>query len=264
VTNLRLSALALLLASAPALAQFEGVVDMKMTMREGSGTGKAFISKAASRSEIDIRAPKMEGAGRPAGFKMVMIQKLAQPNVVYSINDEQKTYAVIDTKKMREGLPKDKEPKYAVKRIGSDSVSGYGCEKVLITNDKAPTQETEACIAKDILGSSAWYQAMSRNQDGSASMFKAMKDAGVEGFPVRMVMREKGKSEPNATMEIVKVEKRALPASLFEIPPGYSETSMMGTMMTPESAKQMEEMMKKLTPEQRKQIEEMMKKKGGS
>jgi hypothetical protein len=57
---------------------------------------------------------------------------------------------------------------------------------------------------------------------------------------------------------------------MFEIPPGYKETSMMGVMaQTPEQAKQMEaaqkqmkEAMDKMTPEQRKQMEEMMKKMG--
>ena len=264
MTTLRPLALPLLLVSATALAQFEGVVDMKMTMREGRGTGRAYISKAATRSEIEMKAAVPQASGQSAGMKMVMIQKLDTPDVVISVNDDTKTYAVIDVRKMKEGAPKEKAPKYSVRRTGADSVAGYACQKVLVTNDKAPDQETEACLAKDILGSSAWYEAMNRSQDGSAGMFKAMKDAGVEGFPVRMVMREKGKAEPQATMEIVKVEKKALPSSLFEVPKGYTETSMMGTMMSPEAARQMEEMMKKMTPEQRRQLEEMMKKKGGS
>ena len=62
--------------------------------------------------------------------------------------------------------------------------------------------------------------------------------------------------------ELVKAEKRALPASTFEVPAGYKETSMMGTMMSPEQQKQMEDAMKNMTPEQRKMMEEMMKKGG--
>jgi len=44
------------LAAAPAFAQFEGELTMKMTMREGSGTGKNYISKAGVRSELTSRA----------------------------------------------------------------------------------------------------------------------------------------------------------------------------------------------------------------
>jgi len=61
-----------------------------------------------------------------------------------------------------------------------------------------------------------------------------------------------------------------LAGSLFEIPPGYKETSMFGAFaQTPEQAKQMEDAqkqlegaMKNMTPEQRKMMEEMMKKQG--
>lgn len=259
----RLSALPILLASATALAQFEGVVEMKMTSPQGAGgNAKAFVSKAATRTELEMQVGKGQAAGMPAGMKMVMLMKLANPDVVYSINDAQKTYAVIDTKKMRDQMPgKEKEPKYSVKKIGSDTVAGYACEKVLITSDQPKSMETEACVAKEAFGGSSWYQSMMRNQQGGAGTWKAMKDAGIEGFPVRTVMREKGKPEVLATMEVVKIEKKALPSSLFEIPAGYKETSMMGSI-SPEAAKQMEEAMKNMTPEQRKQIEEMMKKRG--
>ncbi len=43
------------LAATPAFAQFEGELSMKLTMRDGSGTGKAYVSKAGARSEIDIQ-----------------------------------------------------------------------------------------------------------------------------------------------------------------------------------------------------------------
>ena len=38
---------------------------------------------------------------------------------------------------------------------------------------------------------------------------------------------------------------------------------MMGTMMSPEQQKQIDDAMKNLTPEQRKMLEQMMKKQGG-
>ena len=50
---------------------------------------------------------------------------------------------------------------------------------------------------------------------------------------------------------------------LIQIPAGYRETSMMGTMMSPEQQKQIDDAMKNLTPEQRKMFEQMMKKQGG-
>jgi hypothetical protein len=61
-----------------------------------------------------------------------------------------------------------------------------------------------------------------------------------------MVERNKAGDE-RLRMEIVKVERRKLPASLFEVPAGYRETSMMGMMaQTPEQQKQLEDAQKKM------------------
>ena len=94
-------------------------------------------------------------------------------------------------------------------------------------------------------------------------MMKALQDAGADGFFVKMVTREKGKAEPLTTMELTKAEKKSLPASLFEVPAGYTkQEGMMGAAgaMSPEAAEQMKKAMENMTPEQRKQMEEMMKK----
>ena len=89
---------------------------------------------------------------------------------------------------------------------------------------------------------------MRRGAQDEGSMMKALKDARAEGFFVKMVTREKGKTEPLTTMELTKAEKKSLPASMFEVPTGYAkQEGMMGAAM------------ENLTPEQKKQMEEMMK-----
>jgi hypothetical protein len=68
-------------------------------------------------------------------------------------------------------------------------------------------------------------------------------------------------------MEVVKVDKKSLPASMFEIPADYSKSAggmmdMMGGMSGPqadEAKKKMDDAMKNLSPEQRDMIEKMMK-----
>ncbi len=59
------------LAATPAFAQFEGEITMKLTMREGSGTGKAYVSKAGARSELDIQTAKMP-------FRMTTLMKFVE------------------------------------------------------------------------------------------------------------------------------------------------------------------------------------------
>jgi len=267
---------AVALAGAPALAQTEGVAEMKMTSTGGehgglNGTGRTYVSKTGWRTEMEMILPAQaaKATGTPTA-KMVMFGKISDPDKMFAVNDATKSYSVIDVKEARETAEKmraegKKEKKYAVKRLGKDSVAGFACESVEVT-EIGGKQVIDACVAKDFL-SGDWMKAMNRNR--GADWTKALKDSGVDGYPVRITFTEQG-SPAKTSIEIVKFEKRHVPPTLFEVPPGYKETSMMGVMaQTPEQAKQMEEgqkrmkeAMEKMTPEQRKQMEEMMKKMG--
>jgi len=277
--SLKPALLALALSALPALAQFEGVIEMKM---EGggkagmSGTGKTFISKSAWRSEMEMTSAEMKSnpetakaLGGQTAFRLVVLGKVSEPGISYMINDRTKTFARIDSAEMTKNLPKDAESKWSVKRLGKDHVAGLACENVKAVEAGKPA-EYELCVTKEI-ASGEWMRALQGQQRRAGGLWmKALKDAGVEGFPIRMVMKESETGPVTMKMEATKVERRSLPGSLFEIPPGYKETSMMGTMaQSPEQVKQMEaaqkqmqEAMEKMTPEQRKQMEEMMKKMG--
>jgi hypothetical protein len=83
-----------------------------------------------------------------------------------------------------------------------------------------------------------------------------------------MISRDKA-GAPTVTLELVKAEKRAVPAALLEIPAGYKkQDGMLGMMpgimpISPEQQQTINKAMDKLTPEYRKMLEGMMKKKGG-
>ena len=66
----------------------------------------------------------------------------------------------------------------------------------------------------------------------------ALKEQGIEGFPVRWSMRAEGlpASRPRR-MELTRVEKKSLPASLFEVPAGYKQTDFAVGGLTPEQEK---------------------------
>src|SRR5450759_3646599 len=249
------------LAAAPAFAQFEGQIDMKITAQGGvTGTGKVFVSKVGSRTELDMETARMP-------IHMTTLMRFSTPDVMYLINDKAKTYSEVDTKKAREQAAKmagdkDKEA-YSVKVLGSEKVLGYSTKHVLLSrpSDKS---EMEVWTTKDLLGLS--YESMKglmrRGAQDEGSMMKALKDARAEGFFVKMVTREKGKTEPLTTMELTKAEKKSLPASMFEVPTGYAkQEGMMGAagVVSPEAAEQMRKAMENMTPKQRKQMEEMMK-----
>ena len=259
-TILRFSLGALLALPLAAAAQWEGALEMKITGQQMNGTSKALVGKAGARMQIEMSNAELRQAGQGA-TRMTILVRNAEPGVSYMINDAQKSYARIDVKEMQKSVPAaEQEKKWTVKRLGSDRVAGYACERALVNQEGSET-DNEVCVSREIAGSAGMFGA-GRRDASVHGLEKALKANGLEGMPIRMVMRPKGKPEATVAWELVKAEKRSLPASTFEIPAGYKETSMMGTMMSPEQQKQMQDAMKNMTPEQRKMLEQMMKKQG--
>ena|SRR5271168_3710406 len=99
--NLSRSFLVLLLAALPAFAEFEGVMDMKITMtdKDGGNTGggdvKVLVGKPGYRTEMNMQAMQMT-------MKFVMLAKTDKPDLMYRIDDAGKTYTEIDLAKIRD------------------------------------------------------------------------------------------------------------------------------------------------------------------
>lgn len=268
-------AVALLAHAVPAPAQFEGVADLKMTGQESGhrldGKGKLYLSRSAWRMEMEMAMPDMsqpaKGGKAPAAaqdYRMVMFGKMANPGKSWMLNDRTKTYAVVEDEKDDDD-EKEHAQDWKVVRLGQDSVAGFSCTNVKAQRE-GEDQSWEACLAKDFI-SGAWLKGVRAEKEW---WFVAAKRAGVEGYPVRMIARSKDGVEKHR-FEIVKVERKKVPASLFEVPAGYRQGGMMDVMaQTPEQQRQMQEAqrqaaeaMKNMSPEQKKMMEEMMKKYGG-
>ncbi|HEY3203811.1 MAG TPA: DUF4412 domain-containing protein [Thermoanaerobaculia bacterium] len=271
-------AAALCAAAAVASAQFEGIAEFKAVtnMEQGKpvpSTARMFLTKSAYRLEWEtdtstIAEGKRGKTSVPAHVKMTMVSRLADPDKLYMINDQNKSYSVTDLKKIREeaGGVRDKET-YTVQKLGSDAVAGISCQKVLLTSSKGT--EVEICISKEIAASSQWISAMNRRQGDSSSWLKVLKEKGVEGFPVRWSIRHKGAKEATMIMELTRLEKKPLPGSLFEVPAGYKESDFAMGGLTPEQERtmadakaKMNEALEEMTPEERKAYEDAMKKYG--
>jgi Domain of unknown function (DUF4412) len=264
-----------ILSAPAAFAASEGVAEFKGTVHTEKNQaipsqGKVFLSKSAVRVEwqTDLRelAKERKAAGKTSGtpdeFRMVMIQKLSEPDRTYVINDRNRTYAVnmIEEKEKRD-LP---ERKWKVEKLGRDTVAGFSCEKAMLTAEDG--DQTEVCVTTELIPSTAWLTAWNRREE-QATPLAALKRSGLNGFPVRWIFRSKRGKEVSSSVELVRFTEQSVPASLFEIPAGYRKVgSMMETMMTPEQGKQyqdalqkMQEDLDKMTPEQRKAVEELLK-----
>ena len=268
---------ALALAAGTALAQFEGVLEMKVTSAGkdnefgGGGTMVAAVAKAGARCEMNMHMGEM-------AMKMVVLQRTDTPNRLYHINDANKTYTEMDLAKMQEmaGQVQDTR-KYSVEKLGQETILGYRTQHVLVKeqdsgNGKGMT--TEMWTAKDLLDYATFSKMQARpgKKGGQEALAKALKEAGADGLPLKSISTTADGTK--VTMDVVKVDKKSLPASTFEIPAGYTKSEgglmdMMGGISGPEAdearksmgnaQQKMQEALKNMSPEQREMIEKMMK-----
>lgn len=264
--KLNLTLLALLCATVPALAEFEGILDMKLSMTgtdaAGDGSIKVAVSKAGARNEMSLQAGGMK-------MQMVMLFKSDTSNVVYRLNEANKTYSEVDLTRLQEMAGRTaQDEKYTVKKLGEEKILDYKTQHVLATGKES---KVELWTAKDLLDYATFNRlqgAQGNQMGGGDQLQKALKAAGADGIPLKMIttMKDGG----TITMEVVKAEKKALPASLFQIPADYKKSAggLMGDMPGMSSPdmdalkKQMEDALKNLPPEQREMMEKMMKQRG--
>jgi hypothetical protein len=261
---------ALLLAAGPAFAQFEGVLEMKMTVAGksgeggGGGTMNLAVAKAGTRSEMNMTFG-------PTEMKMVMLQKNDTPDMLYRINDADKTYTEIDMAKMRQMAGQQKKAsEYTVEKLGQETLLGYKTQHVLVKEKNAANgngMNMEMWTAKDLLDYATFSKLQARPDRGGReeALLKALKAAEADGMPIKAITT--GTDGSKVTLEVVKADKKSLPASTFEIPAGYTKSAggMMGMMggasgaQADEAKKKMDDALKNMTPEQRQMIEKMMK-----
>jgi hypothetical protein len=266
--------IALLVSTVPVLAQFEGVLEMKTTMTtsEGEGPGGGTMKIAVGKPGARIELKMMAG---PVNVNSVMLVKNDAPNVVYRIDDARKTYSEVDVAKAQAMAGQNQDSTtYTVEKLGEEKIMGYTTQHVRLkekNSSKANGTTSEMWIAKGF-GDFEMLSKVRGRAGADKGMAKALKDAGTEGMPLKMIHSTAGGG--SITTEVVKIDKQSLPSSTFEIPSGYTkaEGGMMGMMSgvsgqgseelnkkMSDAQQKMQEALKNMTPEQREMVEKMMK-----
>lgn len=169
---------------------------------------------------------------------------------------EKKMYMQRDLKGLK--AKSEDHEKVSFKKTGhSEVIAGYKAEEWDITRG---THTTHLWGSSD-LGS---YVGAEAGGHGGIEIPAEIREKGL--FPLRVSNGEEGKG---GGMEAVKVEPGSLPASLFELPSGYTEMKGMGGMpgaggdagaLPPDAAARMQKAMENMTPAQRAMMEKMMQK----
>jgi hypothetical protein len=238
-------AAALLFSGVIASAQNGASMEFKVSSNKGvGGTINVKYSEFGTKSESSMM-----------GMNMVSLTKKESPDVVYMINDKDKTYREM---KKSTSQPDDNST-YTVKKIGNETINGYKCVHALVTDNRGTT---DMWTTKDFADYNKYSESLNNNRKlGSAKREQALKDAGCEGFPVKMVTKEK---DGDMTMELTKLEKKSFSKSDFEVPAGYTKAVGPGGTPPgkPAGIKSQEELMK-MTPEERAKYAEELKKQYG-
>ena len=198
-----------------AQSSFEGLIEMSMstTQRPNFATTKMYFSTIGGRVETEMKfSPNMKP------FKTIRIHKNDKKDLYWVINEAAETYSVTDLSNYK---PDEKEEKkVTVKVLGNEIIMGLNCVHILISSSSG---ETEMWTTKDLMNYTAYKKLNESDSKARISSFaNALIEAKAEGFPVKTLKKD-GKGG-NIIIEIVKVERKTIDKSLFEVPPNYTKT----------------------------------------
>ncbi len=234
---------------------FEGILHMQISAPEGSQNGKLYISKKGTRFEMDLADPETG----TVVMQIVTFTPSDEPNLLYTLNEKAKTYSVIDMNELEDtfdAVPEKEQEKqdYKVEKLGTETLHGYKCTHVRITDDHG---ETEMWLTKDLISAADFSRMQPGRQKGPATFDIRLKKAGLEGFPLKTWDKES-----NTTMEFVKIERKNLDNSFFQVPAGYTKKESALQMMVPQISdkdmRQLENMKEMMNEENMKEMEDMM------
>lgn len=223
------------------------------------GSMKVYAQNGVSRSEIVL---SNEDAKKIMPNGMAVLFKEETPTVSYLLNPSEKKYSEIKLANSNEWRDYNKED-YEITVLGKEKINGYNTTHVKI-KVKSEGFTQELWLSKD-LADYAIFSKIKTQYTGKDNLYKALQAKNVEGFPVKILMEQKG---VNMEIELVKAEKKALAASLFSLD-GYSKASLFSNFMDIDfselqdsdnlSVEEKQRMMNKMLKEMRKNLPEGVK-----
>jgi hypothetical protein len=230
---------------------FEGVMYMTTTIpgeaKEGMKSEmKLFISQKGVRTESTTDIP-----GQAKGIRMIMISPADTPKKVYMINEAAGSCMEIDlSKATAKEVDEDPFKDAKIENLGNERVNGYNCTHVRIT--RPGKEETmEFWVTRDMLDYFTYARMQASRDKSMPKLAQRLKDAGLDGFPVRVVIKPAG-----IVTELTKVERGAVDEALFKVPANCTrfEVPAVGPGgMSKEKIKEMQDFAKKMQQQMKQQ-----------
>lgn len=210
-----------------------------------SGVVKTWYQDGHSRSEINI-------PGVPMGMgNMVAITLRQKPEVVYVLNEQEKTYMEMSGTAINEEA--DEKEILEVKMVGNEKANGYQATHIVVKR-KGQKFEEHLWVSKELKGYQE-FKKMRGKYLTDDKVMKAYEAKGIEGFPVKMMVETE---EGTVSMDLLKAEELAVPASKFSLS-GYEKSAALPMMPGGMDL----EKLKNMSPEDRQRmVEQLMKQYG--
>ena len=198
---------ALVCAPAALFAQFEGAITVGFTASQGTQQMTYQIRNNVIRLDFT--------GGGMAGYLLHDNAK----NTTKMVMPAQKMYMDMGAMQGMMAQETAKSGPADIKLTGKkETIAGYECEHAIVTSDDG---QYDVCLAKG-LGSFYMQQGpMGRGNAGGPP--PALARLGRDLFPLKVQ-----KVGGDVSMQVTKIEKKALDASMFEVPAGFQSMSMPG------------------------------------
>lgn len=187
-----------------------------------------FVSSTGDmHSEMDVRN---SANGNKTSAPTISIAHANKPGESIDIDDSAKTYTInhFDSSDMN---TEEKITSTATK-VGDEKIMGFNCVHARIISKKtmgsfySSTDTIDLWKSNDVPQQPSVKVLMNRMESGrgnamySTETAAQLKQMGCEGFTVKMVMSSK---DISMILQLTKMERLNVPASMFEIPAGYKE-----------------------------------------
>ena len=211
-----------------ALAQFEGAIDMKVTMDNEGKQQEMFYTMIVKNNLMSTNIKT--GTGGVDRGKFIF---RGDKQLLWIINDEEKSYFEISTKEDKELQNPDEiknpdqiEKKPKITKTGKkETILGYSCEEIVI-EDKDEVTHIWGTAKLGNLYQDLFKSFGEMGGRGSQRETKDWEDelVNMKLFPLKILSKKDDKLVQS--QEVTKIEKKSVASSAFAVPKDYSKQSM--------------------------------------
>jgi len=211
-----LTLLSITLPAPDASAKFKGIVDMDLTLPNGTSDITYFFGEGKQRMDMHTELEKI-----PEPLKTTVITNASRPDEAIVVNHKAGTWARLNLRTAAENATLiDFDDDYRIEKKGTENIRGYLCRRVKLSSR---TDTIEMWLTGDIGDFDTFRLLQSQNPRLSNTMLaRKLSAGGLDGFPARIIQTNEG---GRTVMEISSVRKTSPQRSTFSVPKGYREVA---------------------------------------